>query len=135
MGTITGEKAKEVFLKAVDEGGTQPTKRKGCDKKWFGGVDVDLGDVLVFNNQWPHAAPVEEYPGETGKRNDAEWKSHVSEYGRRWVYVSWQNKTNKVNAIQEPVHINSVEHLFNKQYDQAAERDEAPPAKKAKHND
>ena len=134
MGMITGVKAKEVFLKAVDEGGTEPTKRKGCDQQWFGGEDVDLCDVVVFNNQWPHAAPAEEYPGGTGKRND-DWKNHVSKYGRRWVFVSWLNKTKSVNAIQEAVHINSVEHLFDKQYYQAAERDEAPPEKKAKHSE
>jgi hypothetical protein len=128
-------RAKEVFLKAVEDRGTLPTKIKGCDKKLFGGETVELGDVVVFNNQWPHKAPPEEYPGGGRKRSD-EWKNKVSPYGRRWVYVSWTNKTNKVNAMQEAVRVNSVEALFEKQYnEEASEPDEERQAKKAKKPD
>ena len=98
----------------------------------FGGETVERGDVVVFNNQWPHKAPTEEYRDEHNKRSD-EWKNKVSKYGRRWVYVSWRNKTNKVNAMQEAVHVNSVEALFEKQYNEdASEPDEERQAKKAK---
>ena len=49
------------------------------------------------------------------------------------MYVSWTNKTNKVNAMQEAVHVNSVEALFEKQYNEdASEPDEERRAKKAK---
>jgi hypothetical protein len=91
----------------------------------FGGETVELGDVVVFNNQWPHKAPTEESPGGGRKRSD-EWKNKVSQYGRRWVYVlvATRNKTNKVNAMQEAVHVNSVEALFEKQYQAASEPDE-----------
>ena len=96
------------------------------------GETVERGDVVVFNNQWPHKAPTEEYRDEHNKRSD-EWKNKVSKYGRRWVYVSWRNKTNKVNAMQEAVHVNSVEALFEQQYNEdASEPDEERQAKKAK---
>jgi signal peptidase I len=132
MGKITGVRAKEVFLKAVQEDGALPTKRDGCKDRLFGGETVERGDVVVFNNQWPHKAPTEEYRDEHNKRSD-EWKNKVSKYGRRWVYVSWRNKTNKVNAMQEAVHVNSVEALFEKQYNEdASEPDEERQAKKAK---
>jgi hypothetical protein len=131
MGKITGARAKEVFLKAVREDGTKPTKRNACTERLFGGEEVERGDVVVFNSQWPHKAPKEEFPGGGGKRSD-EWKKKVSPYGRRWVYVSWTNKTNKVNAMQEAVHVNSVEALFEKQYQEASETDEERQAKKAK---
>ena len=86
MGKITGVRAKEVFLKAVQEDGALPTKRDGCKDRLFGGETVERGDVVVFNNQWPHKAPTEEYRDEKNKRSD-EWKNKVSKYGRRWVYV------------------------------------------------
>ena len=82
MGKITGVRAKEVFLKAVQEDGALPTKRDGCKDRLFGGETVERGDVVVFNNQWPHKAPTEEYRDENNKRSD-EWKNKVSKYGRR----------------------------------------------------
>jgi hypothetical protein len=47
--------------------------------------------------------------------------------------VSWTNKTNKVNAMQKAVHVNSVEALFETQYNEdASEPDKERQAKKAK---